>query len=99
MEEFPHLKNKKSKKRPFKKKKKKKKNKANPGFELPPIPTKPRFSRETTQFKTVKTPKRKLEMKPNSADQLDSTKKKPSRFRYQKDSNSLHFPPMRHGFH
>ena len=76
MEEFPHLKNKKSKKRPFKKKKKKKKNKANPGFELPPIPTKPRFSRETTQFKTVKTPKRKLEMKPNSADQLDSTEKK-----------------------
>ena len=65
----------------------------------PPIPTKPRFSRETTQFKTIKTPKRKLEMKPNSADQLDSTKKKPSRFRYQKDSNSLHFPPMRHVFH
>ena len=54
--------------------------KANPGFELPPIPTKPRFSRETTQFKTVKTPKRKLEMKPNSADQLDSTKKNPSGF-------------------
>ena len=85
--ELPRLKNKNQKKTPIKKKKKKG---GNPGFELPPIPTKPRYTRKTTQFKTVKTPKRKVEMKPNSADQLDSTEKT----QVDSEINKIRIPPI-----